>query len=616
MSSHSQAHCEYQRSRVTNHYFLLSSIAQQLSKNNTQDLVYACRDVLTESVADHISTGRDLFHELEHLACFGHNNYEFLQERLVLIGRSDLASMLPHEIEIILGGALTQSSDFGGIPTIVTQASTTTSSIVAKDGNSYSSKVAHRKLLLQISDKLTSRDIKRLSFVCSLPDSLHREDMSAIELFQFLEKQELISPDNNDFLIDRLEEIGRRDVANFLVSLLRPQALLNCLNTSYQHLTMKFHMLRSQNATYATQVKTLRALLRCNYSTMLKIGTTFTRSLLTAYTYETVFPLAKSLPAGLQSSTKLASLVKCTLVSIFEFEESYVTGLKLVHDGCTDFKQLAKNMKRCHLCFQEFNKNVSELQWNPDMCHKVKSEVDNRRTPIGAPANVACNVIYDIAKELYGGDTIQHEREALDQELHILESCHYTYCYKILMYQWLVTLLCLATEDVSKDFKPPLDLSKHRTTLLKIVLTHKDKIQACLPVTSQIIGLPLSQELAAHLKSAGVQLVVHTDKQFDSLDLNFFHRISIPVYTFLLQFLAIAFIGPRCFRLQEVSVVLLKQHLEVISSKPHVSSCIHITAKAGAAFHHRVETFKQKSLEINQLCAPLIEQLTISDTDQ
>lgn len=88
---------------ASHYYSLLTNLSQRLSKEDLNNLVFACSDVLPPSAVEQISTGIHLFQELKQRDYLGPANYDYLRKQLTLVGRHDLAFLLPDQFEILFG---------------------------------------------------------------------------------------------------------------------------------------------------------------------------------------------------------------------------------------------------------------------------------------------------------------------------------------------------------------------------------------------------------------------------------------------------------------------------------------------------------------------------------
>ena len=82
-----------------------------------------------------------------------------------------------------------------------------------------------RKLLLNFSSELSSHDLEGLKFACIdlIPRGMIESVSSGLKLFDVLEQDGQITPQNLSLLMDMLSTIGRKDLAwkveHFLTSL-------------------------------------------------------------------------------------------------------------------------------------------------------------------------------------------------------------------------------------------------------------------------------------------------------------------------------------------------------------------------------------------------------------
>ena len=166
------------------HRLVLNSIGQSLGNQDLEEMLFICESFISESTAEDMVSPMALFRELEHRMLVGPGKYEFLKNMLSSIGRNDLASKLPLAKKKV------------SVPVAVRKASTTN----------------RRSLLLVISDELRRKDIKKLLYLCSCQSS------DGLSLIEDLEHKGLISPDNLDYLAQKLGEIGRCDLCKLLAT--------------------------------------------------------------------------------------------------------------------------------------------------------------------------------------------------------------------------------------------------------------------------------------------------------------------------------------------------------------------------------------------------------------
>lgn len=168
------------------HRVLLLKLTQKLTDCDLEELLFLCESVLSESTAESIKTATSLFRELEHRAYLAPNEYDFLKDCLLNIGRSDLAYMLPAKEEDDLVESLKELN--------------------VTDAKGSTSVFGKKKMLLHVSNQLRRQDLEKMAFLCSC------EVQEGFCLIQGLERNGSISDENYTYLSDMLTEIGRSDL--------------------------------------------------------------------------------------------------------------------------------------------------------------------------------------------------------------------------------------------------------------------------------------------------------------------------------------------------------------------------------------------------------------------
>ncbi len=174
------------KSKNTQHRLQLLELSQALTQCDLEELLFVCEVEISESAAEEIKSGTSFFRALEHRACLGPNNYEFLRTCLEGIGRNDLAHMLPEE-------------DSGLAESI--------SELSIASRSNCSPVVASKKKLLYIADQLRRKDLEKMSYLCSCECT-----MEGLRMIQELEKRGLIQDGDYSYLSELLMEIGRHDL--------------------------------------------------------------------------------------------------------------------------------------------------------------------------------------------------------------------------------------------------------------------------------------------------------------------------------------------------------------------------------------------------------------------
>ena len=583
----------------SSYHLVLTTLSQHLSKNELGQLVFACGDVLSESEQESIQTGIDLFKLLKHKSKISSGNFDFLRKRLNVIGRLDLARLLPSSLDVLLNGVST-TSHFGGFKEFTYDLS------VHELNTQAPPSVAFRMVLLRIADQLTDKNVRNLTFLCSGIGGIS-ESSTPTELFLLLQKVGLLGPDNCAFIIECLNRIGRLDLVDILTSLPRLPLVPRKFNASHQLLALKYRtLLQRRNKSYTLHLSTLQTLLDGDYSVIHKLVIPLALRLNDCCSYQAVSTLSANLRTSLQEDcvrSVFGSVVETTLCMTFDLLHSYCSGLEhILNSPEISISVLKDKFERCQKLFKKFDNSVHQIQWNREVRDNAYREEDKRLTPIGTPALNACSYIYDACSELYGGEKLAHENKTIDSKLFALECCHYIYCYRIVMLEWLATLTYLA-DSVS------LDLNEHRHTLIKILEKHSEQITQLYPTLRRVLDPGLHSDLTPILVSAGIDV---SDERIGTseMSLNFLHIVRLPSYAFLLQLTAMSFLGGGRVSMESTSarvkIVLDRYYI----TEMYVSECLDITRNVVTLFRHLVSVFRQRTLQLNSLCAPLVEQLT------
>ena len=88
---------------TSDYYSMLTELSLRLSRDDLTNLIFSCGNILPPSAAEKITTGVHFFQELKQRGHLGPANFDYLRKQLVLVGRHDLASMLPDQFEILFG---------------------------------------------------------------------------------------------------------------------------------------------------------------------------------------------------------------------------------------------------------------------------------------------------------------------------------------------------------------------------------------------------------------------------------------------------------------------------------------------------------------------------------
>lgn len=190
----------------------LIELSQHITSDVLENLKYMCQDVVFPSKMEKVITPLDLFRALEECGKISCNDTQYLIELLEAEGKSSLVKKLVpfnHGLPDIRGmfqGSLTSYTD-------VTQTRTEFPNVSEAQLNVY------RQVLRQISNLLKANELHNLCYCCEEAEAAglrHKANLTGITLFNFLEEKGLISPDNLEYLSERLYLIGRMDLQNLV----------------------------------------------------------------------------------------------------------------------------------------------------------------------------------------------------------------------------------------------------------------------------------------------------------------------------------------------------------------------------------------------------------------
>ena len=593
------SNCEHKR----DYHLLLISLSQRLSKEDLKSLVFSCGDVLPRSAADSITAGTDLFRELNQRGHLGPSNYDYLRHNLELVGRNDLASLLPDQFEIMFDKArATEKTRFGYVSNPEVPAVHPMSFQLAKFTSAPS--VTNRMFFLHLSEQLTSEELEKLAYLMC-PQQCNNQFTAAkvrLGLADLLEKGEnVISLQFIHLLSTCLDAIGRADLAQHLCSLIGPQVLLSSFSTSQQQLNLKISLLlHSKHQSYDFHMKALAMLEREDGCRVRVLGPLM-KELGKCYNRSTILPLAQKLQIVLQSWShpeEFDELIHISLKIIFDFNPAYRTRTRFIeHSRELHLKQLHSLNSKCTEAYKEFDSIMSSFEWNPDVRSEVKRNEKSRGLPFGTPADIAVEYIFELCKETHRCKGLHQEKQLAKKQLQILHSAFGYCCHGAVVLQWLATLLCLSTSCSST-----LDLSKHKALLLSLITQVKDDINDLYPMISLILGNDFWQKVAPLLESIGVFQAVqnHQQLKIHTLSVNL---IELLYLVFLIKLLAVASLGPSCIGVYDVQVTD-----QLLTGQ--TSYCSHVILLIASGMKQQVEAFQKRVLAEDRLCQHLITALT------
>ena len=585
---------------------LLTTLSQKLSRDDIESLVFSCGDILPPAVANKITNAADLLRELKQRDQLRPTNYDYLREKLELVGRNDLAVLLPDQVEVYFGQPVPnlQRKTFLGFVD-----SPSASLLVPQDLQSLKfcpPNSAPRVFVMHLCDQLSSEDMKKLTFLMNLP--LHNDRVTSLELAECFERKGgILSRSMIDNLIPCLKAIGRIDLSQLVTCITVPLAFTtSSLSTSHQQLNMKIGMmLHSKRQSYDLHMHML-AKLEVDKEFRAQLMVPVIKEVAKLFNHSNIVPLAKSLLRSLRTesknSTDFDSLLRSSLLKISHLNKCYSMQVRLL-ESSNDIQSVSYNgvVSKCHEFYHSFDSLMDNIDWNPEARRELKRNIELQRTPFGSPGAHACQYILDLCQEVCNCDQLKQEVKIILGNIGSLRSLHYCCLYEVLASQWLATLVCLftSTSDLSCDLSSTaLDLGKHKDLLLTIVQQNKDDILRMYPHISAIIGNDTMEKLTPLLQSVGIQSIpqchgVQSEKCYDGMILSW-----LTFNTFIMKLLAISTLDQS----HTYDISFMSCDFSLLSTN--------LWKLTAAAMRRQVKVVRDKALAENQLCSSLITSLT------
>ena len=572
---------------MTNHYYsLLTDLSQRLSKEDLNNLVFACSNVLPPSVAEKVTNGFHLFRELKQRGHLGPANYDYLRKQLELVGRNDLASMLPDQFEILFGRSSVRDKRCFGC--FVSPTAPEPNLVNAPESICCHPNTESRIFLMHLSQQLSFDDAAKLTFLMYPTHS----QVTALEFAELLEREGgLNSIDLVSRLSSCLEAVGRLDLAKFLNSLKAPLLFSTPLSTSQQQLNLKIRLLlHSKQQSYDFYMKALNQVEGQN-EVRIKLLSPIAGHFQKSFDYLTISSLAQCLQVS-AASNKISfnSLIRASLMEALQVNQAYSTRTSLLYCDKIDIEKLSEVTEVVFGSYKSFNSLMDILRWNRTIRGELEEDVDLRRSPFGTPAEFVCQYILEVSKEISQCSGLSQEMMTTDRHLFALSSIYYCCCHHVLVLQWLASLLCFSVSFGSAL----LDLSKYKETLWHVVQQKKDDIMRSYSHLANIIGPDILKQLIP----AEDSLSADTDHSTQNPFTHFFNVLII-------KLLAVATLGPDslniCDTFYSVDDKFYDQAWLVGSHELRVSA---------AAMKKQVEAFREKALSVDRLCSRVIATLT------
>lgn len=574
------------------YYSTLTELSQRLSKDDLNNLVYSCGSVLPLSTVENITTGIHLFQELKHRGHLGPENYDYLRKQLVVVGRHDLASILPDQFEILFGRLAARDKGYFGCFVSPAAPEALSSNMINTSLLDYSLPSSEsRILLMQLSQQLTSADTKMLIYLMYPTQS----KVTALEFAELLEKEGgLHSYRVISRLSSCLNAVGRVDLAQQLTPLKTPHlpALSSSLSTLHLQLNLKMRLLlHSKQQSFDFYMRALNEV-ECNAEVRLKLLGPIYARLQTSFSNSNITQLVQSpqmYTMATSCGVEFDSLVNDSILEGLKVDQAYSMRNTLLDSKDVPLRNLTEVTKQIHDSYVAFDSLIGTINWNSSVRNELKIAVKQHRSPFGTPAEFACKYILELSQEIGCGNKISQEEYAvIDSHIQALNSSYYGCCYHVIVLQWLASLLCFFTLFGFGQ----LDLSKFKQTLQHILHHKKDEIAQTYHHISDIVGAAMLQKLIPLTESAEVN-----ENQLPPNPFVLFFNVLV------IKLLAVATLGAD----QPLSQYYLIDSNDVMGCG---SKAIMICA---AAMKKQVKAFREKVLLNDYLCTHVTAALTDCD---
>ena len=451
----------------------LLKLSQQLSRKNLDDLKFLASSILSEGELAHIESSTQLvqsLHQAGHLV----GGQDTLKHWLVEIGRSDLAGELP--------GRLAEVERY----------------LLPSERRER----LHRYRLLEVSESLRRDEVRRLVYLCPiLPQSLYDSIKEGIQLFQELEQRGRLGTDNYGYLIECLEQLGRVDLATKLACRKVPWEGVPVCPRSFGVAEQVFRFFCRQKRqsyesrlTELTDTTTQQAWLERSREVMPRIIATCSRKV----------PLATNEAIANLSPEIVDDVIKDTLEAMFSFLMSEAEVIVAIMEG--DTCHLKQSSSSCKTRYAEFDATLDQFGWNAESRQRVSEKCQERKGSHGKAAENVSTSIQSFCTEFLGEDKVQQSifSSTIDN-IHHLESKYYHVWQQTTMLEWATDIINLGSSSV-------IDLSRHKSTLARLVLQHRYSILHAMPLLSQVLDMAIIDQVTSLLSKAILSSGSHADE--------------------------------------------------------------------------------------------------------
>ena len=186
----------------------LNSLANQLSRQNVDDMKFVCKDHVPVSRMERVRSALDIFQALEERGKHSIDDTSFLVKVLISIERSNLVADLQR------AGFAPKDALQVNHPPPIPPAQGYPYPPQQQDQHQAQREFLFNEMLLKIAQNLTGKNVESLTFTWaeSVLGMSSDRISSATQLFQLLQQRQIVTQTNLQALYTELEVIGRSDL--------------------------------------------------------------------------------------------------------------------------------------------------------------------------------------------------------------------------------------------------------------------------------------------------------------------------------------------------------------------------------------------------------------------
>ena len=495
-----------------------------------------------------------------------------------------------------------------------------------------------RRNLLKIYQNLSKEDINNLVYISpECPEDVK----SGREYCQLLEKKGLIGPTNYDYLLDRLIDIGREDLAFQLMervcqsphtpSSLSTHLLARLLGSGREDLAIELMKCKCRVPHLPSGLSSAHQMLLMVFNAKQGICTAHRRAiaklcdpvyamnemggLLEAHFCQIVLQSTKVDMAAtvyqwsnfsvFEDRGTLGELLENTLESIFSFADAFRTHIVTILSSETaQLQSIEPSATACTLAFDRFSEALADSGWNHDGRQDPIIRRTKRDFPIDTQAQSACKTIADLCEGISDEQKIEEAEGLVKEELFTFVTGMYACWYSTPMYHWMRTLIQLAASS-------KLDLTRYHEHIIKVVTRHREPIIQYYSKFTQLLGRDILKMVDPILNMPQPK-TISSEKPTATTETCTRQELYMAVYWYMYLLQLVALAAGSSSSQWEMAKQFAKIHQEFHQNSyaEALKSSMEVAGKLIIATNARVESFRLQAI---QLCPePSAENVLLS----